>query len=66
MADATDELHPYYGPCDAFGPNMTCSECTGLLERQDGSVIEGRSGTLVKHAPISTRIRAAWHAFSRS
>jgi hypothetical protein len=21
------EKHPWYGPCDAFGPNGECSEC---------------------------------------
>ncbi|CAO3445828.1 DNA primase DnaG [Azospirillum argentinense] len=30
--------HPSYGPCDAFGPEGTCAECTGLVERHDGTV----------------------------
>lgn len=39
LASEGQEEHPEYGPCDAFGPNQTCSECTGLIQRDDGTVI---------------------------
>lgn len=32
--------HPRYGPCDGFGPDGECSECTGIVERADGSFTE--------------------------
>lgn len=51
--------HPWYGPCDAFGPNETCSQCTGLLERIDGSVMN-RDGNIVRKRPLRVRLRAAW------
>lgn len=24
--------HPFYGPCDGFGPKGECSVCTGVVE----------------------------------
>lgn len=31
--------HPDYGPCDGYGPNGGCSECTGLIQRIDGTIV---------------------------
>lgn len=28
---STDDPHPRYGPCDSFGPDGACSECTGVI-----------------------------------
>lgn len=34
-----DYPHPWYGPCDAFGPNDSCAECSGWIARDDGTCI---------------------------
>lgn len=40
MSDTdTANLHPDYGPCDAFGPNHECSVCIGIVERDNGEWI---------------------------
>lgn len=26
-----NDLHPKYGPCDVFGPDDSCSQCTGVV-----------------------------------
>ena len=54
MKDTTP--HPKYGPCDAFGPDKSCSECTGLIQRTDGTVVDGRGdivSALVNHYRVS-------------
>lgn len=54
------EPHPWYGGCDGFGPNGTCSECTGIVERNDGAWVQGEA--VVKKPPLSRRLKAAWNA----
>lgn len=58
-----------YG-CDAFGPDGTCSGCTGLLQRNDGSVINIYTREVVKKRPLRLRIRDAiavlWYSTARS
>jgi hypothetical protein len=53
------ENHPYYGPCDEFGPNGECAECTGVVQCTDGSKVSARDGSLIKGPPLKTRIRGA-------
>lgn len=38
MSEA-QSIHPAYGPCDGFGPLWTCSECTGIIARHDGTYV---------------------------
>lgn len=42
MSETTAEPHPDYGPCDGYGPDGGCSECTGLIQRVDGSIVPVR------------------------
>lgn len=42
--DPSRGLHPAYGPCDAFGPLWTCSACTGVIGRRDGSFVAAATG----------------------
>ena len=56
-----DNPHPYYGPCDGFGPDETCAECTGMFGHDDGSV-STRDGKIVRRAPLPLRIKRAWSA----
>lgn len=60
MTDSLDNPHPDYGPCDGFGPNGSCCECSGVIERNDGSWVETHTGRVVKKPPLLTRIKAAW------
>lgn len=57
-----EQTHPKYGPCDALGPEGRCSECTGLLEGQDGSWWRLADDFVVKKPPLLTRLKAAWQA----
>lgn len=59
-----DNPHPRYGPCDGFGPDGTCSECTGLIGRADGSIIAW-DGRLVRRRPLLTRLRSAVRELKR-
>jgi hypothetical protein len=38
--------HPWYGPCDGWGPDGGCSECSGLVEHNDGSRTRIHDGAL--------------------
>lgn len=60
-----DNPHPYYGGCDAMGPDGTCCECTGLYAHLDGSVSDG-SGNIRRKAPFHIRLQLAWHALCGS
>ena len=61
-----DEKHPLYGPCNGLGPTGSCSVCTGLIERLDGSVVkDDGSGEIVKLPPLLTRLRWAWSIILR-
>ena len=53
MTAAPGITHPHlpYGDCDGFGPGNTCSVCSGLLERDDGSVIRQETGEVVVPSP---------------
>jgi hypothetical protein len=71
--DADDEdLHPGYGGCDAFGPKGGCSQCTGLIARNDGVTVT--LGGAVHSIPAPARriadafghLKAAWHALTGS
>jgi hypothetical protein len=42
--------HPWYGPCDGFGPGGECAECTGLIESSDGSMIKNDDSGAIIHA----------------
>lgn len=44
--------HPWYGPCDSFGPGGACSECTGVVARRD-------AGNRSAPQAITTTARAA-------
>lgn len=35
--------HDWYGGCDGFGPLWTCSECTGIIARDDGTFFDSRA-----------------------
>lgn len=56
--------HPWYGPCDRYGPNGSCSACTGMIERSDGSIID-LSGTVLRKSPLRIRIADAWAVLRR-
>lgn len=62
---ALPDPHPRYGPCDAFGPGEECSQCTGLIERIDGSIIRSDGSKLVRPPPLRRRIQQAWHVLRR-
>lgn len=59
-----DNPHPWYGPCDMMGPDLTCCECQGLMGHPDGSVSVLRTGEVVRKAPLTTRLRRAWAALT--
>jgi hypothetical protein len=42
--------HPWYGPCDGFGPGGECAECTGLIESSNGSMIKNDDSGAIIHA----------------
>jgi hypothetical protein len=64
MKDIGLEPHPWYGPCDGFGPGHTCSECTGLVERGDGSIVTLGDEIVLRKPPLAKRIRAAWRVLT--
>lgn len=45
-----EELHPGYGPCDGFGVGGECSQCTGEIQCDDGSVVDLRGNVLRRPA----------------
>lgn len=61
MFPVNDERnHPDYGGCDGFGPGENCSQCTGMIERIDGSVIDAFTGEVLKKSPFRHRLKRAW------
>jgi hypothetical protein len=61
--DSNDPDNPHrswYGPCDAMGPDGTCSACTGLIGHIDGSVSVLDTGKIVRKSPLRTRLSRAW------
>ena len=54
--------HPGHGPCDAMGPDGTCSGCTGIALRNDGAWVHPETGAFIKRAPLAVRLKAAWNA----
>ena len=55
-----EKQHPNYGPCDGFGVGGECSQCTGEIERDDGSVVDLRGNVLRRaDAPAGDALRAA-------
>jgi hypothetical protein len=61
-ASDADNPHPWYGPCDAFGPNETCCECQGAIERIDGSIVATRGAEVLAKARLFNRMKRAWAA----
>lgn len=60
---ASETKHPWYGPCDAFGPNDTCSECSGQVERAaPPTPAQGREE--VEHATVEVDARCLVNDFS--
>lgn len=33
-------IHPWYGPCDRFGPEQSCSECLDVVTQRDQRIRE--------------------------
>jgi len=63
MSADNEANHPWYGPCDGFGPYGSCSVCSNVLVRADGSwITQDGSGTVIKKAPLIVRLRRAWMA----
>lgn len=58
MAD-WQRKHERYGPCDAMGPKESCSQCSGILERIDGSWVDAFDGKILRKPPIFSRMRKA-------
>lgn len=54
--------HPWYGPCDGFGPDGTCCECQQAFGHEDGSVTAMHTKEVLRRAPLRTRLKRAWIA----
>lgn len=62
--DGGTSRHPYYGPCDGFGPKGECSQCTGFIERSDGTIVRHDTGEVVRKRPWRVRVAAALRELS--
>lgn len=57
------EPHPEWGPCDGFGPNGECSECTGKVAGEVERDLMGDPGpaeAMVRRAVEEEREAIRW------
>lgn len=55
------ELHPDYGPCDAFGPGGRCSACDPSAADTDDTLIKIMSESMIAQMPHPM---LCWHALA--
>ena len=56
MIPSAESRHPAYGPCDGFGPMWMCSQCTGLVGRDNGTYCDTFTGHDVPREVAQNRI----------